>query len=40
VLSDAGSKVGVTFVDIDRAQVARARARVPSLTHDRPFEGP
>jgi predicted amidohydrolase len=40
VLSDAGTKVGVTFVDIDRALVARARARVPSLTHDRPFEGP
>ncbi|MBI1217066.1 MAG: carbon-nitrogen hydrolase family protein [Rhodobacteraceae bacterium] len=40
VLSDAGTKVGVTFVDIDRAAVARARARVPSLMHDRPFEGP
>lgn len=40
VLSDAGSKVGVTFVDLDRAEVARARARVPSLSHDRPFAGP
>ena len=40
VLSDAGTKVGVTFVDIDRDQVARARARVPSLTHDRPFKAP
>ncbi|MDE3081636.1 MAG: carbon-nitrogen hydrolase family protein, partial [Paracoccaceae bacterium] len=40
VLSDAGTEVGVTFVDLDMAQVARARARVPSLDHDRPFEGP
>ena len=40
VLSDAGTKVGVTFVDSDRDQVARARARVPSLTHDRPFKAP
>lgn len=40
VLVDAGVEPGVSFVEIDRAQVARARARVPSLTHDRPFEGP
>ncbi len=40
VLSDAGTKVGVTFIEIDRAEVARARARVPSLEHDRGFEGP
>lgn len=40
VLADAGTEPGVTFVEIDRAEVARARGRVPSLTHDRPFEGP
>ncbi|OIQ63785.1 2-oxoglutaramate amidase [mine drainage metagenome] len=40
VIADAGTKTGVTFVDIDRAEVAKARARVPSLSHDRPFEGP
>lgn len=40
VLSDAGTAPGVTFVQVDRDQVARARARVPSLTHDRPFGGP
>ena len=40
VLADAGTKVGVTFADLDLAEVARARARVPSLTHDRPFVGP
>ena len=40
VLSDAGAEVGVTFVDLDMAEVARARSRVPSLSHDRGFEGP
>jgi deaminated glutathione amidase len=40
VIADAGTKTGVTFVDIDRAEVAKARDRVPSLSHDRPFEGP
>ncbi len=40
VLSDAGTEPGVSFVEIDRAEVARARARVPSLSHDRPFAGP
>jgi deaminated glutathione amidase len=40
VLADAGTKVGVTFADLDLAEVTRARARVPSLTHDRPFAGP
>ncbi|WP_127901209.1 carbon-nitrogen hydrolase family protein [Solirhodobacter olei] len=40
VLSDAGTDPGVTFVEIDRAEVARARARVPALSHDRAFEGP
>jgi len=30
----------VTFATIDRAEVARARARVPSLSHDRAFDGP
>ena len=40
VLVDAGGDPGVTFVDLDLAEVARARARVPSLAHDRDFEGP
>lgn len=40
VLADAGTEPGVTLVEIDLAQVDKARARVPSLTHDRPFEGP
>lgn len=40
VLADAGTEVGATLVDLDLSQVAKARARVPSLSHDRPFEGP
>lgn len=40
VLADAGSEPGVTLVDLDLARVAEARHRVPSLTHDRSFDGP
>ena len=40
VLADAGSEPGVTFVEIDLAEVAQARARIPSLAHDRKFSGP
>ena len=40
VIADAGDEPGVTFVEMDMAEVARARARVPSLAHDRPIEGP
>jgi len=40
VLADAGTEPGVSFVDLDMSQVAKARARVPSLTHDRAFGGP
>ncbi|NDR57492.1 carbon-nitrogen hydrolase family protein [Aliiruegeria sabulilitoris] len=40
VLADAGEDPTVMLVDIDMAEVARARSRVPSLTHDRPFGGP
>ncbi len=40
LLADAGAEPGITFVDLDLGAVERARARVPSLTHDRPFEGP
>lgn len=38
VLADGGSKPGVTLTDIDLDEVAKARARVPSLSHDRSFE--
>jgi deaminated glutathione amidase len=40
VLADGGTEAGVTFVDLDLGEVARARARVPALTHDREFTGP
>lgn len=40
VLSDAGTDPGVTFADIDLAEVAKARDRVPSLSHDRDFADP
>ncbi len=40
VLADAGTECGVTFVDLDMDQVAQARHKVPSLSHDRKFNGP
>jgi deaminated glutathione amidase len=40
ILADAGTEPGVTVVDLDLGRVAEARARVPSLSHDRGFDGP
>jgi predicted amidohydrolase len=40
VLADGGDPVGVTLVDLDPEAVAEARARVPSLQHDRAFAEP
>jgi predicted amidohydrolase len=40
ILADGGTEVGVTYVDINLAEVAKARSRVPSLLHDRDYEGP
>lgn len=40
VLADGGGDPGVILVELDLNEVRRARARVPSLTHDRSFEGP
>lgn len=40
VLADAGTEPCVTLVDLDLAEVDKARGRVPSLTHDRGFDGP
>ena len=40
VLADGGTDPGVTLVEIDLARVAEARLRIPSLSHDRGFEGP
>ena len=40
VLLDMGEGEGVGFVEIDPEEVARARARVPALGHDRRYAGP
>jgi predicted amidohydrolase len=40
VLADAGTEPGIIHVTLDPAEVARARARVPSLSHDRDFQPP
>ncbi|MBU3031249.1 carbon-nitrogen hydrolase family protein [Paracoccus sp. XHP0099] len=40
VLADGGQEPGVTIVQLDLDAVDRARSRIPSLTHERAFEGP
>ncbi|MEP2029714.1 MAG: carbon-nitrogen hydrolase family protein [Paracoccaceae bacterium] len=40
VLLDAGTEPGMHLVDFDLSKVAKARSRVPSLTHIRDFDGP
>ncbi|WP_137109834.1 carbon-nitrogen hydrolase family protein [Rhodobacter sp. SY28-1] len=40
ILADAGTEPGVTLVDLDLTEVDKARGRVPSLSHDRDFDGP
>ncbi|MCS5602304.1 MAG: carbon-nitrogen hydrolase family protein [Paracoccus sp.] len=40
VIADAGSEPGVTIVRLDLVAVDRARSRIPSLDHDRPYSGP
>lgn len=40
VIAEAADSQGVTFADIDLTQVDEARARIPSLRHDRPFDLP
>jgi deaminated glutathione amidase len=40
VLLDAGTAQGAFVCDIDLSEVAAARHRVPSLAHDRSFDGP
>jgi predicted amidohydrolase len=38
VVAEGGTEPGVVFADIDPAEVATARARIPSLQHGRRFE--
>jgi len=40
VIADGGTEPGIIHAEIDLAAVERARRRIPSLMHDRPFEGP
>jgi deaminated glutathione amidase len=37
VLADGGEDEGIILAEIDPALVAETRARIPSLTHDRPY---
>ncbi len=39
VLADGGTEPGVTLVDFDLSEVDHARRRIPSLDHEREFEG-
>ncbi len=38
VIADAGTDTGFIVADIDPAKVAEARRKIPSLSHDRPFD--
>jgi predicted amidohydrolase len=40
VLADAGDAVGVITAEIDLDEVAAARGKIPSLTHDRAVDAP
>lgn len=40
ILADAGTEPGITLIDLDLTEVAKARARIPSLSNDRGFTGP
>lgn len=40
VVADGGVAPGVVLADLDMAQVAAARNRIPALTHDRIFDAP
>ncbi|HEY1838537.1 MAG: carbon-nitrogen hydrolase family protein [Rhizomicrobium sp.] len=40
ILVEGGTEPGVFLAEIDPASVASARQRVPSLQHDRDFQGP
>ena len=40
IIAEAGVEPEVIFAEIDPAQVAEARVRIPSLRHDRDFEPP
>lgn len=40
ILAESGTDLGIIIAEIDAGQSAAARARIPSLRHDRDFTGP
>jgi len=40
ILAEAGTEPGVIIAEIDPTLSAQARARLPNLEHDRPFNAP
>ncbi|RPJ47431.1 MAG: carbon-nitrogen hydrolase family protein [Betaproteobacteria bacterium] len=40
VLADGGEEPGIVYADVDPARVAKIRAMMPSLEHDRPYRVP
>lgn len=40
ILADGGDEAGIVFADLDLDEVAQARRKIPSLTHDTPFLPP
>ena len=40
VLLDVGTETGAFIVNLDLNTVEQTRKRIPSLTHDRPYQGP
>jgi predicted amidohydrolase len=40
IIAEAGTEPGVTMAEIDPAKAEEARGRVPSLKHDKSFDGP
>ena len=40
IIADGGAEPGVTIASLDLQAIDKARSRVPSLTHDRAFDGP
>jgi len=40
ILAEGGEEPGIVAAEIDLAEIAAVRARLPALTHDRDFAGP
>jgi predicted amidohydrolase len=40
IIAEGGTDPGVIYAEIDTTEVSTARARIPNLLHDQPFDGP